>query len=193
MTRRNEIQTKSRVKARGVSTNTSASSLISSWTHHNSRRSYSPTTFCVYQQHPNTDLLTYNINTMPLSQSPILRPLCAGLGLFALGFGLNAVLNPAGSLSLFNLSYPDHPASIPVINALMQVYGIRDAFMGFTTIMTAYYGHRKVMGWTFIGVSTVATVDGFICRNAGVGGEWNHWSFTLLGSAVGMVLLGVFD
>lgn len=130
---------------------------------------------------------------MPLSQARILRPLCAISGTLSLAFGLSAFLSPATSLSLFNLAYPDHAPSKPVVDSLMTVYGVRDIYMGFSIMVTAWYGDLKALGWLFVAVGGVAGVDGVVCRGVGGGGEWNHWGFTPLAVGMGLICLGVFD
>lgn len=130
---------------------------------------------------------------MPLSQNRMLRPLCALGGTFSLAFGLSAFISPATSLSLFNLNYPDHAPSKPVVDGLMIVYGVRDVYMGFSIMIAALYGDLRVLGWLYVACGGVAVVDGLVCRGVGDGGEWSHWGFTPVAVGMGLVCLGVFD
>lgn len=132
-----------------------------------------------------------------LSQHPALRPFSGILGAIGIAFGINGIMNPMSALSFFNLNshYPKSASdpSKKTIDALLLVYGIRDIFMGLSVVIAAWYGHVKVLGWLLLMLSGVAGFDGLVCRWAGVGGEWNHWGYSPVGTGVGLILLGVFD
>lgn len=64
--------------------------------------------------------------------------------------------------------------------------------MGLAIYLAAYFGDRKTLGWILVAGSAVAFVDGAVCRAEGKG-EWNHWSYAPVLTAVGSVLLGVLD
>jgi hypothetical protein len=66
----------------------------------------------------------------------------------------------------------------------MVIYGVRDIFMGLVIYSAAYFGDRKTLGCILIAGSGVAFVDGAVCRAQGKG-EWNHWSYAPILTAVG--------
>ena len=65
--------------------------------------------------------------------------------------------------------------------------------MGVALYSTTYFGNRKSLGWTLIAGSGVAFVDGAVCRAYAGQGEWNHWGYAPILTAVGAALLGVLD
>ncbi|KAF8956417.1 hypothetical protein BDZ97DRAFT_1851855 [Flammula alnicola] len=75
----------------------------------------------------------------------------------------------------------------------MVIYGARDVFVGLAIYSAAYFGERKSLGWILIAGSGVAFVDGAVCRAQVGKGEWNHWSYAPILTAVGSVLLGILD
>ena len=80
-----------------------------------------------------------------------------------------------------------------VVDGLMIIYGARDIFMGLAIYFAALFGDRKLLGWILIAGSGVAFVDGAVCRAQVGKGEWNHWSYAPILTAVGAALLGILD
>lgn len=56
---------------------------------------------------------------------------------------------------------------------------------------TAWYGHRKALGWILVTLGAVAFVDGWVVKDLVGRGEWNHWGYAPLVSTLGALLLGV--
>jgi hypothetical protein len=130
--------------------------------------------------------------TSSFSQSP---SLCIAASVFAtifVGFGINAILRPLNALEFFEFEAPASASDKKLVDNLMVIYGARDIFMGLAIYSTAYFGNRKALGWILIAASAVAFVDGAVCRAQGKG-EWNHWGYAPMLTAVGSVLLGVLD
>ena len=109
------------------------------------------------------------------------------------GFGINAILRPLNALEFFEFQALASTANKNLIDGLMIIYGARDIFMGLSIYSAAYFGNRKSLGWILIAGSGVAFVDGAVCRAYVGNGEWNHWSYAPILTAVGSVLLGVLD
>jgi len=65
----------------------------------------------------------------------------------------------------------------------MVVYGVRDIFWGLAIYIAAHFGDRKALGWTLVAGSAVAFADGAVCWANGKG-EWNHWGYAPLMTAV---------
>lgn len=65
--------------------------------------------------------------------------------------------------------------------------------MGLAIYSAAYFGERKSLGWILIAGSAVAFVDGAVCRVMVGKGEWNHWGYAPMLTAVGGVLVGGLD
>lgn len=132
---------------------------------------------------------------MPLSQSNSLRYIAGGFGTICIGFGINALVNPISALSFFELAV-SHTISAndqKVFDVLMVVYAIRDIFWGFSMYIPAYYGDRKSLGWIMIFGSAMAFADGFVCKYMVGKGEWGHWGYAPMMTALGVALLGLFD
>jgi len=131
--------------------------------------------------------------TSSFSQSP---SLLIGASVFAtifVGFGINAILRPRNALSFFEFEAPASASDKNVVDGLMVIYGARDIFMGVAIYSATYFGDRKSLGWILIAGSGVAFVDGAVCRAMVGKGEWNHWSYAPVLTAVGSVLLGILD
>ncbi|KAF8951613.1 hypothetical protein BDZ97DRAFT_1601123, partial [Flammula alnicola] len=129
--------------------------------------------------------------TSSFSQSP---SLLIAASVFV-GFGINAILRPRHALKFFEFEAPASVSDKKLVDGLMVIYGARDIFMGLAIYSTAYFGDRKSLGWILIAGSGVAFVhvDGAVCRAQVGKGEWNHWSYAPILTAVGSVLLGVLD
>lgn len=128
-----------------------------------------------------------------LSQSSSLP---IGASVFAtifVGFGINAMLRPEHALSFFEMKSPALPADKNIVDAMMVVYGARDIFMGLAIYSAAYFGSRKSLGWTLIAASSVAFVDGIVCKSYAGLGEWGHWGYAPVITALGAVLIGLLD
>lgn len=65
--------------------------------------------------------------------------------------------------------------------------------MGLAIHAAAYFGDRRALGWIMIAGSGVAFADGAVCRAQVGRGEWNHWGYAPVLTAVGGMLLGVLD
>ncbi|RDW79334.1 DUF4267 domain-containing protein [Aspergillus mulundensis] len=131
-------------------------------------------------------------NTMPVSQHPALSVAAKAFALIGIGFGLNALLRPAHALSFFEWEMPTSPAERQLVEALLYVYGVRDIFWGLSFYIANAFGTRKSTGWTFVAGSLVAFADGAICYTWGKG-QWGHWSYAPMMSALGAAFLGLFD
>lgn len=107
------------------------------------------------------------------------------------GFGINAIARPANALTFFEFSPPVTTADREMVDSLMVVYGARDIFMGLAIYASALSGTRKSLGWTLVAASGVAFVDGIVCYTHGKG-QWNHWGYAPVITAVGCMLLGLF-
>ena len=99
-------------------------------------------------------------------------------GVFSQGLGLAALYNPLQFVSAFNLQNKIVTAeSRKVAHDLLIVYGARDIALGFGLSSAAYYGHKQIMGWSMLGVSCIAFLDGLVSRSNEKGGEFKHWVF----------------
>ncbi|GLB39384.1 putative protein with domain of unknown function (DUF4267) [Lyophyllum shimeji] len=135
----------------------------------------------------------YNMATSRLSQSSFLVLAATVFATIFVGFGVNAILRPENALEFFEFQPPAAASDKKVVDGLMVVYGARDIFMGLAMYSAAYFGNRKSLGWILIAGSAVAFVDGAVCRVYVGKGEWNHWSYAPMLTAVGSVLVGVLD
>lgn len=127
-----------------------------------------------------------------LSQSPSLRIAASVFATIFIGFGLNAIARPQNALEFFEFQAPASAPDRELVDSLMVIYGARDIFMGLAIYAATYFGDRKALGWILVAGSGVAFVDGAVCRGYGRG-EWNHWGYAPVITAVGSVLLGVLD
>lgn len=130
--------------------------------------------------------------TSNLSQSSALSTAGLLFGTICVGFGINATIRPENALSFFEFNPPASVKDKQVVDSLMVVYGARDIFMGLATYAAAYSGDRKTLGLILIAVGGVAFVDGAVCWSHGKG-EWNHWGYAPVVTAVETLLLGVLD
>lgn len=64
--------------------------------------------------------------------------------------------------------------------------------MGIAIYSAALFGTKKSLAWTLIAASGVAFADGAVCFSFG-NGHWNHWGYAPIITAVGSLLLGVWD
>jgi hypothetical protein len=128
-----------------------------------------------------------------LSQSTYLPIIASIFGTIYLGFGINGIFRPRSAFEVFEFNLPASPADQSVIDSLMIIYGARDVFMGIAIYSANYFGSRKSLGCLLITGSAVAFVDGAVCRAQVGKGEWNHWGYAPAMTAVGAMLLGVFD
>jgi hypothetical protein len=128
-----------------------------------------------------------------LSQSSALPIVASVFATIFAGFGINAILRPEHALTFFEMKPPALPADKNMVDALMVVYGARDIFMGLAIYSAALFGSRNSLGWILIAGSAVAFVDGIVCRSYVGIGEWNHWGYAPVITAVGGILAGFFD
>lgn len=131
--------------------------------------------------------------TARLSQSPSLLIAATVFATIFVGFGVNAIIRPENALEFFEFKAPALDSDKKVVDGLMAIYGARDIFMGLAIYTVTYFGDRKSLGWILIAGSAVAFVDGAVCRIQVGKGEWNHWSYAPMLTAVGCVLLGILD
>ncbi|KAL5333310.1 hypothetical protein BJX70DRAFT_70554 [Aspergillus crustosus] len=127
-----------------------------------------------------------------LSQSTALTIAATAFATISVGFGINAFVQPPNALSFFEFDLPSNEKDRKMVESLLAVYGARDLFMGLTIYVAALLGARKALGWNLIFVGAVAGVDGLVCWTHGKG-EWNHWGYAPVVTAIGVALLGVFD
>ncbi|KAH7053201.1 hypothetical protein B0J12DRAFT_571141 [Macrophomina phaseolina] len=119
------------------------------------------------------------------------RALTIGAGIFGtifIGFGINAILRPEHALSFFEWDYPAEPASRELLDRVMIIYGARDMFMGVAIYAAALFGSRKALGAILIAAGATAGVDGLVCKMS-EGGEWAHWGYAPMLTAVGVLLM----
>ena len=126
------------------------------------------------------------------SQTPSLRIAASVFATIFVGSGINAILQPDNALEFFRFEAPVSGSDKKLVDSLMVIYGARDIFMGLAIYSAAYFGDLKMLGWILIAGSAVAFMDGAVCRAHGKG-EWNHWSYAPMLTAVGSMLLGVLD
>ncbi|KAL3474073.1 hypothetical protein BJX99DRAFT_232364 [Aspergillus californicus] len=129
---------------------------------------------------------------MTISQHLGLRIAANAFALIGIGFGVNALLRPAHALTFFEWERPTTLADRQLADSLMHVYGVRDIFMGCAIYIASAYGTRQSLGLTILAFSAVAFADGLICWGWGKG-EWGHWSYAPIMTAVGAALMGIFD
>jgi len=103
------------------------------------------------------------------------------------------MLRPRNALGIFEFDAPVSIADQKQVDNLMVIYGPGDLFMGLAIHAAAYFGDRKTLGWILIAGSSVAFVDGAVCRARIGRGEWNHWGYAPFLTAVGIALVGVLD
>ncbi|KAK4679812.1 hypothetical protein QC764_207380 [Podospora pseudoanserina] len=130
--------------------------------------------------------------TMAPSQLSALQYAAHAFATIFTGFGINAILRPQHALTFFEFAPPASAADAKMVDSLMAVYGARDIFMGVAIYAAALFGTKKSLGWTLVAASGVAVVDGIVCWSHGQG-EWNHWGYAPMITAVGAVLLGILD
>jgi hypothetical protein len=135
---------------------------------------------------------------MALSNSPILLILSTTFATIFIASGINAFVRPQHALSFFELPYPTNSmtnssTNRDLVDALLAIYGVRDIFMGLAMYATAYYQHKKSLGWIMIAGSAVAFVDGWVCQTYAGKGEWGHWGYAPMLTIVGSLLLGVMN
>lgn len=108
--------------------------------------------------------------------SPYLPYAIGANGVFSLGLGVAALINPLQFLAGFDLKVQSAEAR-KVAKDLLIVYGARDIALGFGLTSAAYHGHREIMGWSMVGVTCIALIDGFVSKGNREGGQWKHWFF----------------
>lgn len=115
---------------------------------------------------------------------PLLKYAVGANGVLSLGIGFMALADPLVFLKAFDLEVKT-PEARKVAKDLLIVFAARDIALGFGITSAAYYGHRKIMGWSMVGVSAIALLDGLVSRGNVKGGERKHWFFivTSLGLA----------
>lgn len=105
------------------------------------------------------------------------------------GFGINAIINPASALTFFEFVHPAGEKEVDLVNSLLAVYGVRDIFMGVAIYAAAFTGTNRSLGLTMLAAGLVAAADGYVCYLHGAG-EMNHWGYAPMLVVVGG-LLGV--
>ena len=143
-----------------------------------------------------TQPLCYILHNMPtsrLSQSPSLLIAAGVIATLFVGFGINYILRPANALEFFEFGALASASEKKLVDGLMAICGVRDIFMGLAIYLAVYFRDRKSLGCLLIAGSCVAFVDGVVCRTQVGKGEWNHWGYAPVLTAVGILLLGVMD
>ncbi|KAK9781101.1 hypothetical protein AB5N19_13237 [Seiridium cardinale] len=126
------------------------------------------------------------------SQSPAATLAACVFATIHTAFGINAIIRPTHALTFFEFKPPAEKGARDMVNSLMAVYGVRDIFMGAAMYATALLGSPQALGWILISATGVAIADGLVCYSYGKG-QWGHWSHAPIFTAVGLVLLGLFD
>jgi hypothetical protein len=130
-------------------------------------------------------------------------PIAAGvIATIFTGFGINAMVNPQGGLTFFELQYPSQ-ATVKdrevlskfklAIDTLSVVYGIRDVFIGVAMYATVLFGSKEALGWICVAAGLTAGVDGAVCKFMVGKGEMNHWGYAPMVIGLGLLLLGAAD
>lgn len=76
---------------------------------------------------------------------------------------------------------------------MLLVYGVRDVFMGFATMIAAYHKQPKILGLLIMATASIAVADGAICYYIHGTGHWNHLPLAPIIFGVGAVFLGALD
>ena len=141
---------------------------------------------------------------MMLSTLPYLELVANLYATIFIGFGILPFVNPAMTLSFFELPYPQGSSKGPAaanasadakktMDAFMVAYGVRDIFMGVAIYAAALCGTREALGWIVVAAGCVAFTDGAVCKFMVGKGEMNHWSYAPVLVVLGGVMLGAFD
>ncbi len=140
---------------------------------------------------------------MILSNLPYLELVSSVYATIFVGFGILCFVNPAKTLSFFELPYPQPTSKSAAkkgsfdarktLDAIFVVYGVRDIFMGAAIYAAALFGTRQALGWIVIAAGSVAATDGAVCKFMVGKGEMNHWSYAPVLVVLGGVMVGAFD
>jgi len=144
---------------------------------------------------------------MPISRSPYLLYASAASGIFAMGLGVNALLNPRGALAMWGFPHPGarpsptKPSTKEILDtpegklaeSLMMLYGSRTVVLGVALLTTTYWGSRKTLIVMVCSGTFVAIMDGFVSLRQIGGGQWNHWGFVPVGATLAALLAGIAD
>ena len=144
------------------------------------------------------------INNMMLSTLPYLELVANLYATIFISFGILPFINPAMTLSFFELPYPQSSSKSPTtadgppdakktMDAVLIVYGVRDIFMGAAIYAAALCGTRQALGWIVVAAGCVAFTDGAVCKFMVGKGQMNHWSYAPVLVVLGGVMLGAFD
>ncbi|KAF1961234.1 putative integral membrane protein [Byssothecium circinans] len=126
---------------------------------------------------------------MALSDSRILPYLSTFLGTVTFGFGVHYVLAPRSAFSNFGFAAPTF--ELPLIDAIMVLYGFKDLYMGISIWAATWAGNRKVAGINVLALGLCALGDGYVVKSVAGSGEWNHWGYGSVAVGVGSVMLGL--
>lgn len=129
-----------------------------------------------------------------LSPSSALLPNTAAfLAVFPTLAGLTALVAPAAGLGLFDIAVPASQSEAKLPLNLMRLFGIRDIYLGTTTVAAWYFGDRRMLGVCCLLGGAVVTVDGIVQKAQTGAGEWKHWGFMPVMTGLGLALVGALD
>ena len=127
----------------------------------------------------------------PLSLIP--RTLAAFFATATLTYAIVYFRQPIQSLEVFDFDHPPHSSDTQIINVLTSLLGAKVCFISAAMYAAAAFGSMRVLGWTMIGASAVAGMDGVIVGEYVGRGEWNHWGYGGVEFGLGFLcVLGVF-
>jgi hypothetical protein len=114
-------------------------------------------------------------------------------GTIWVGFGINALVRPDEAITFFEIEAPTVVSSKVFFDVIMAVYATRDIFVGLALYASELYGSRKATGLILLASSALAYADGVICKVIVGKGEWNHWGYAPMITAVGVLAVGALD
>lgn len=83
---------------------------------------------------------------MPLSRHPVLPWVSTFFGTVCFGFGVAYVFYPRPAFATFGFPYPETPADLELMDAVIRLFGMKDLFVGFAIWMATWGGSRKLAG-----------------------------------------------
>lgn len=108
-------------------------------------------------------------------------------------FGANALLRPEAALASVQFPVPSDAQSRKLTGSLMRIYGFRNVAISYLLALIWSTGDNKLQGYGLAVGLGMSLVDGLISRHQIGGGEWNHWTFAPVISAVCADLISWFD
>lgn len=104
--------------------------------------------------------------------------------------GLNGILRPDAALRSVGFPVARDAESKKLVHALMRIYGMRNICVSSLMGLISTTGDETLMAMGLASVTMLGIVDGFVSRQLIGGGEWNHWSVSLVAGGLVAGLLG---